>query len=132
MYSGAGDDPDDNKPPNWNGSPVFDGDFVGCLLKRKLKCWDSAYLANFDPGLLIDLDTGLPFEKRSVEAHGELEPRGIGKGREFTVQTPSGTSFVITSHKVSKSWSAGGVFDLLLTFLAPVLQRRERRCPAGS
>lgn len=86
---------------------MFDDDYVGCSLKRKLKCWESAYLKNFDPGLTIDLDTGLPFDKRSDEAHGELDPRGIGKGRTFKVETPSGTTFEITSHEVSKRKALG-------------------------
>ncbi|CAI4214313.1 unnamed protein product [Parascedosporium putredinis] len=99
LYSGAGEDPDDNKPPNWNGSPLFDDEFVSCLRKWKLDCFDSSYLVRFDADLADELDEGWPFEKRSNAESRALDPRGTGEGREFTVQVPGGSSFKITSHK---------------------------------
>lgn len=101
VYSGAGQDPDDNKPPNWNGSPLLDGDFLSCS-RRRIRCFQTSKILEIDPDIIIEPDTGEPLDKRDERWVNVLDPRGTGEGRPFTVRTPSGATFIITSHKVRR------------------------------
>uniref|UniRef100_A0A0P0BUL1 chitinase n=1 Tax=Hypocrella siamensis TaxID=696354 RepID=A0A0P0BUL1_9HYPO len=106
LYSGSGDDPPDRRPPKWNGHSVLTGDYITCSSTKKLVCPMLGNMSIWDPDILIDPDTGSSYEKRSLfntlnfseNELRDLHLRGTGSARTYTITTPSGTTFVITSH----------------------------------
>jgi hypothetical protein len=91
---------------------------MSCAATRTLVCYQTGNLTDWIPDLLDDPDGGQIDMRRNVyadlnvfegledelDARSVLDPRGTGEGRNYTVTTPGGQTFTITSHAVSLSY----------------------------
>jgi hypothetical protein len=115
VFSGAGDPPPSRTPPDSQDDGLvaaISGNYFGCSnndTATSLVCYASSNMSSFDPDWLTDPETGdLYTNEKRRRSTGDLvppppsyhllDPRGTGGKRNFTVKTPSGATFIITSH----------------------------------